>query len=68
MIGTRRRDFKAQRDAELTLRQLALQRLAQVLHFLFVDPQVGIARHAKLRIREDVAARKQIAQVRVHDR
>ena len=39
------------RNAELPLRQLALQRLAQVLHFLLVDPQVGVARDAELRVR-----------------
>ena len=48
VIGARRRDFEAQRNAELPLWQFTLQRLAQVFYLLLVDPQVGVARHAKL--------------------
>ena len=41
-------DFQAHRRAQVALRQLALQRGAQVLHFLFVDEQVAVAGDAKL--------------------
>ena len=51
-------NFEAHRRSELPLRQLALQRLAQVLDFLLVDPQVGVARHAELRVVDDVATGK----------
>ena len=37
------------------------KRLAQVLHLLLVDPQVGVARHAELRVADDLAPREQIA-------
>src|SRR6185437_3919517 len=43
---------------ELPLPQFALQRLAQVLDLLLVDPHVGIARDAKLRAADDFTARK----------
>ena len=68
MLGTRLRDFEPQRNAELPLRQFALQRLAQVLHFLFVDPQVGVARDAELRERDDLAPGEEVGQMRVHHR
>ena len=55
-------DLEAHRRAELPVRQLALQRLAQVLHFLLVDPQVGVARHPELRVVDDVAARERDRQ------
>ncbi len=61
-------DLEAHREAELALRQFALQRLAQVLDFFFVDPQVGVARDAELRIIDDLAAGEELVQMRVHDR
>jgi hypothetical protein len=42
------RDFQAHRVAEVALRQFALERLAQVLHLLLLDEEVGVARHAEL--------------------
>ena len=63
-----RRDFEPHRRAELALRQLALQRLAQVLHLLLVDPQVGVAGDAELRVVDDVAAGEELVQMRVDHR
>ena len=51
----------------MPLRQLALQRLPQVLHFLLVEPEVGVARHAELRVADDLAPAEQLVQVRVDD-
>ncbi len=71
-IGERRRavgsDFEPHGEAELPLRQLALQRLPQVLDLLLVEPQVRVARHAELRVADDAAPGEQFAQVRVDDR
>ena len=55
-------------SAELALRQLALERLAQVLDFFLVDPQVGVAGDAELRIVDHLAAGEQLVQMGVHDR
>ena len=56
-------DFEADRLAEVARRQGGAQRLAQVCHVVFVDFEVGVARHAKLRERLDLAPREQFAQV-----
>ena len=58
------RDLEPHRRAELALPQLALQRLAQVLDFLLVDPQVGVARDAELRVAAHLAPREELRQVR----
>ena len=63
-----RGDLQPHGEPELPLRQFALQRLAQVLHFFLVDPQVGIARDAELRVVHYFATREELMQVRVHDR
>ena len=49
------------------MRQLALERLPQVLHLLLVEPQVGVARDAELRVADHLAAREEVAQVLVDD-
>jgi hypothetical protein len=68
VLGAAVGDLEAQRHAELPVRQLALQRLAQVLDLLLVEPQVGVARHAELRVRHDLAPGKEAAEVLVQDR
>ena len=40
--------FEPHGEAELALRQFALQRLAQILHFFLVDEQIAVARDAEL--------------------
>ena len=60
--------LQAHGAAEMAVRELALQRLPQVLHLLLVDPHVGIARDAELRIRDHLAAREEIGDVGVDDR
>ena len=65
--GTARRDLEPHRLAEMALRQLALQRLPQVLHFFLVEPEVRVARHAELRVADDLAPAEQLVQVRVDD-
>ena len=62
------RDFEAHRQPELALRQLAFERLAQVLDLFLVDPQVGVAGDAKLRIIDHLAAGEELVQMGVHDR
>ena len=67
-VGTVVGHLEAHGGAEMALRQLALQRLAQVLGFLLVDEEVGVAGDAEL-----VAARhrhpgEQFADVGVQDR
>jgi hypothetical protein len=52
----------------VALRQLALERLAQVLHLLLLDEEVGVARHAELVAPEHVHAREELAHVLVQDR
>ena len=49
-------DFEAHGVAEVALRQFALQRGAQVLHFLVIDEQVGVAGDAELVAAEHVHA------------
>ena len=61
-------DFQAHGVAEMALRQLALQRGAQVLDFLVVDEQVGVARDAELVAAEHVHAGEQLADVAMQDR
>ena len=61
-------DFQPHREAELALRQLALQRLPQILDFLFVEPQVRVAGDSELRIIDDLALREQLVQMRMDDR
>ena len=60
--------FEANRIAEVALRQLHAHRLAQVAHFLFVDGQIRVARHAELREAGHLPARKQVLQVRAYGR
>ncbi len=67
-LRTLRRHLEAHGRAELALRQFALQRLAQVLHLDLVDPQVGVAGDAELRIAHDGAAREEFGDVRVDHR
>ena len=68
MLRAGGRDLQAHGEAELALRQLALQRLAQVLDLFLVDPQVGVAGDAKLRIADDFAPGEQLVQMGVDDR
>src|SRR5690606_14163869 len=60
-------DFQPYRDAEIAALQFSLQRLAQVLHFFFIYPQIAVARDAELRVRHDFAPRKQVVDMRVDD-
>jgi len=50
------------------MRELAAQRLPQILHFLFVDPQVRIARDPELRVRKKLAPLKQVRKMRMDHR
>jgi hypothetical protein len=68
MVGTARGDLQPQGQPELAVLELAPQGLAQVLDLLVVDPQVRVARDAELRVRHDLAAGKEIRQVRRDDR
>ena len=68
MLRAARRDFEPHGEPELALRQLALQRLAQVLDFFLVDPQIRVARDAELRVVHHVTAGEELVQMRVHDR
>ena len=61
-------DLEPQRQAERPMRELALQRVAQVLDVVFVELEVGVARQPELRVRHDVATREEVVQVRMHDR
>ena len=65
--GTGGRDLEPYREPELALRELALERLPQVLDFLLVEPQVGIARHAELRVGDDLASLEELVRVLVDD-
>jgi hypothetical protein len=60
--------FEANGVAEVALRQFALQRLAQVLHLLLLDEEVGVARDAELVAALHVHAGEELAHVRVQDR
>ena len=51
-------DLEAHGVAEVALRQLALQRGAQVLHVLLVDEEVAVARDAELVAAEHLHARR----------
>jgi hypothetical protein len=68
VLGTARSHFEAQRHSELAVLELALQRLAQVLDLFLVDPQIGVARDAELRVRDDLAAGKEVRQMRMDHR
>ncbi len=61
-------DFQPYRRAVMPLRQLALQGLAQVLGFLVVDEQVGVAGDAELVAAFDLHAGEQLADMGVQDR
>ena len=67
LVGTALGDLEPDRLAEMALRQLAFQRLPQVLHLLLVEPEVGVARHAELRVADDLAPAEQLVQMRVDD-
>ena len=71
-VGHRRRavvgDFEADRVAEVPLRQFALDRRAQVLHFFLVDEEVAVARDAELVAAEHVHPGEQFADELVQDR
>jgi len=67
-FGAAFRNLEAHGRPERSLPQLALQRLAQVLHFLLVDPQVGVAGDPELRVASHLAPGEQVRQVRVDDR
>ena len=67
LVGTTVGDLEPDGLAEVTLRQLAFQRLPEVLHLLLVEPEVGVARHAELRVADDVAAAEELVQMRVDD-
>ena len=56
------------RLAEAALRQLALQRGAQVLHLFLVHVQIAVARDAELVAAQHLHAREQLADVRVDHR
>src|SRR5450830_204362 len=60
--------FQPHADAELTALQLSLQGLSQVLDFFFVNPQVAVAGDPELRIGNDVATGKQLADMGVNHR
>ena len=62
-FGAARRHLQADRGAVVALAELALQRLAQVLDLLLVDPQVGVAGDAELRVVDDAAPREQRVQM-----
>jgi len=62
------RNLEANGRRELSLPQLALDRLAEVLHLLLVDPQIRVACHAELRIAPHLPAGKELGQVRMDDR
>ena len=70
--GKRRRaiggDFQPHGKTELPLRELALERLPQILDLFLVEPKVGIARHPELRIADDATSGEKLAQVRMDDR
>ncbi len=61
-------DLEADGVAEVPLRQLALQRAAQVLHVLLVDEEVAVARDPELVAAERVHAREELLHVLVQDR
>ena len=60
-----RRDLEPDGQAELPLRELAFQRLPQVLDFFFVEPEIRVARHAELRVRDDLASLEHLVRVLV---
>ncbi len=60
--------LEAHRVAEVALRQFALQRLAQVLHLLLLDEEVGVARDPELVAAQHVHAREELGHLRVQDR
>jgi hypothetical protein len=60
--------LEAHRVAEVALRQLSLQRLAQVLHLLLLDEEVGVARHAELVAAHHRHAGEELGHVRVQHR
>ncbi len=61
-------NFETYRKAELAAVQLALQRVPQILDIVVVHPQIAVARDAKLRVGGDLAASKQIGNMRPDDR
>ena len=61
-------DFEAYGVAEMALRQFALQRLAQVLHLLLLDEEIGVARDAELIRAQHRHAGEELTHVRVQDR
>ena len=67
LVGTSRGHLEPHRLPEVALRQLAFQRLPQVLHLLLVEPEVGVARDAKLRVADDLAPAEELVQMRVDD-
>ena len=67
LVRTSRRHLEPHRLPEVPLRQFALERLAQVLDLLLVEPQVRVAGDAKLRVADDLAPAEELLQVRVDD-
>ena len=61
------RHLEAHRLAVVALLQALAQGGAQVAHVFFIDSQVGMARDAKLRELQHLAARKQLAQMGADD-
>ncbi len=59
----RRQNFQAHRFAQDALAQRLLDRLKQVLRFIFVDDQVGVARDAKYGVGQHAEAAEQIAEM-----
>jgi hypothetical protein len=64
-FGTVVGNLQAHGVAEMALRQFALQRDAQVLHFFVIDEQVGVARDAELVAAEHVHAAEQFTDAGV---
>jgi hypothetical protein len=62
------RHFQAHGKAVVAAVQAALQRLAQVFDFVFIDPQIAVPGHAELRIRQHFASREQVGDVRLDHR
>ncbi len=67
LLGAVVRDFEPHGIAKMPLRQLALQRIAQVLDFFLVDEQFTVAGDAELIAAAHAHAGKQLADVGMQD-
>ena len=61
-------NFQPHRAPKRSATQLARQRMAQVGHLLFIDPQITVARHAELRIADHFSAGKQRGELGFNQR